>query len=115
MRKNAVALGPISLNRTRTGAKPIPVAPASRAAKAKRVGEESKVGRVDWQGLVGRPQRVEGRWPNLFVSGETHDRRRHGPDPSCDRRLGLGMIKARMQGGQRLAASLALLHLFRVH
>ena len=59
MRKNAVALGPTSLNRTRTGANPIPVAPASRAATAKRVGAESKVGREDWQGLVGRRQRAD--------------------------------------------------------
>jgi hypothetical protein len=38
----------------------MPVAPASRAAKAKRDGEESKVGRVEWQGLIGRLQRAEG-------------------------------------------------------
>src|SRR5437899_4577221 len=62
------------------------------------------------------PAAASGRgWANLFLYGEMHDRSRHGPDPGCDRRLGLGMIKARMQGGQCLAASLALLDLFRVH
>ena len=68
MRKNAVALGPISLNRTRTGAKPIPVAPASRAAKAKRDGEESKVGRVEWQGLVGRLKRADAGGRTYFFA-----------------------------------------------
>src|SRR5260221_13308726 len=100
MRKNGVALGPSSLNRTRTGAKPIPVAPASRAANAKRDSEESKVGRVEWQGLIGRLKRADAGGRTYFFAARRVTADVMARTPVVMVGVGWGSEKVRCTGGR---------------
>jgi hypothetical protein len=55
-RKNAVAVGPVWLSRTRIGANPMPVAPANNAMNAQRSFAENLATILEFQ-KPGRPTR----------------------------------------------------------